>query len=348
MFYILNMKAICFFEHGDIEKLKVQKVPEPEVKDNEVLIKISFSALNHLDLFVLSGWKGLNLKFPHICGADGTGKIVEIGKEVEGFKVGDEVVINPGISCMKCNYCLMGEHSLCKNFGILGENFDGTFAEYVSVPYYNVEIAPEHLSYEERAAFPLTFLTSYRMLFKKGKVKAGDSVLIHGGGSGVSISSLLLLKEAGCKVFLTTSKEDKIEKLKEIGASEVINYKKENVLKRVLDLTGGEGVDFVIDCAGKETWLTSLRVLKKGGKILTCGATTGPDPQEEIRLIFWKQIEIIGSTMSSISEFKEMVKFVKEKKIRPIIDSVFPLEEAKEAYKKLKEGRQFGKIIFSI
>jgi len=342
------MKAIVFEEHGSLENLKFMDVPEPEIKRNEVLIKLSASALNHLDLFVLKGWKGLTLKFPHICGADGGGKIVEVGEGVDSFKVGDEVVINPGISCMRCSFCLKGEHSLCKEFGILGEHFNGTFAEYISVPFYNIEKAPEHLTKEERASFPLTFLTSYRMVFSKGKIKAGDFILIHGGSSGVSIASLIFSKIAGCITIVTSSKDEALLKLKEMGADFIINYKNENVFKRVMEITNGEGVDFVLDSVGKETWATSLKAVKKGGTILTCGATSGPNPEEEIRLIFWKQINIFGSTMSSISEFKEMVNLVKEKKLKPVIDSIYPLEEAKLAYKKLEEGKQFGKIVLKI
>lgn len=342
------MKALVFEEHGPIDNLKVLEVPEPKPKKQEVLIKIKASALNHLDLFVLKGWKGLDLKFPHICGADGTGTVVEVGEEAPGFKEGDEVVINPGISCMSCPSCFKGEHSLCREFGILGEHFPGTFAEYISVPYFNLEKAPEHLNDEERASFPLTFLTSYRMLFKKGKIKAGDKILIHGASSGVSIASLIFSKIAGCKVFVTSSKDDALIKSKELGADYLINYHKENVFKKIMEITGGDGVDLVIDSVGRETWLTSLKSVKKGGKIITCGATTGPDPQEEIRLIFWKQIEILGSTMSSISEFKEMVNLIKIMKIKPVVDSVIPLKEGKEGYKKLEEGRHFGKIVLKI
>lgn len=342
------MKALVFEEHGTIDNLKVLNLPEPKLKRQEVLLKLKASALNHLDLFVLKGWKGLDLKFPHICGADGTGIVVGLGEGVEDFKEGDEVVINPGISCMKCLSCFKGEHSLCRDFSILGEHYPGTFAEYISVPYYNIEKAPAHLTDEERASFPLTFLTSYRMLFTKGKIKAGDRILIHGVSSGVSLASLIFSKVSGCSVIITSSKDEGLLKAKEMGADFIINYKNENVFKRVMEITGGEGVDIVIDSVGKETWLTSLRSVKKGGKIITCGATSGPDPQEEIRLIFWKQIEIYGSTMSSISEFKQMVNLVKEKKLKPVIDSVFPLEEGKLAYKKLEEGKQFGKIVLKI
>ncbi len=342
------MKALVFEEHGNIDNLKIINLEEPKMKRNEVLVKLKASALNHLDLFVLKGWKGLSLTFPHICGADGTGTILEVGEEVENFKAGDEIVINPGISCMKCNFCLKGEHSLCKDFGILGEHFPGTFAEYISVPFYNLEKAPPYLNEEERAAFPLTFLTSYRMLFKKGKIKAGDFILIHGASSGVSIASLIFSKIAGCITIITSSKDEALFKGKELGADFIINYKNENVFKKVMEITNGEGVDFVLDSVGKETWLTSLRVVKKGGKVLTCGATSGPNPEEEVRLIFWKQIDILGSTMSSISEFKEMVNLVKEKKLKPVIDSIYPLEKAKEAYKKLEGGKQFGKIVLKI
>ena len=342
------MKALVFEEHGSIENLKLLDLPEPKIKRDEVLVKLSSSALNHLDLFVLAGWKGLNLKFPHICGADGTGTVLEVGEEVSGFKTGDEVVINPGISCMRCDFCFKGENSLCKDFGILGEQFPGTFAEYISVPFYNLELAPNHLDKNERSAFPLTFLTSYRMLFKRGKIKSGDKILVHGASSGVSLASIIFSKLAGCQVITTSSKENAIEKAKEIGADFVLNYKNENVLKKVMEITEGKGVDFVVDSVGKETWISSLKLVKKGGTILTCGATSGPNPEEEIRLIFWKQINIMGSTMSSISEFKEMVNLVKEKKLKPVIDSVFTLEDAKEAYKKLEEAKQVGKIVLAI
>lgn len=339
------MQAVLIRSTGTFDQLEWGSAPDPVPSPGEVRVRLRASALNHLDLFVLEGLPGLKLAFPHIGGADGTGIVDALGSGVEGWTVGQRVVLDPGLSCGFCPFCLKGEHSLCVSFGILGEHRRGTFAEFVCVPAANLASAPEHLSDEEAAAFPLTWVTAFRMLFTRGRLSPGESVLIHGVGSGVSLAALRMAKAAGAVVYVTSSSDAKLEKARAIGADTGINYARDRVDKAMQELTRGEGVDMVVDSVGAATWLTSLKCAKKGGRILTCGATSGPNPAEEIRLVFWKQLSILGSTMGSRNDFTRMLSFIIAGKLHPVVDTVLPLEQARRAYERLGGGEQFGKIV---
>ena len=328
-----------------MDQLKWGTVPDPPADPGRVRIRLKAAAMNQLDLFVLKGLPGLPKSFPHVPGADGMGIVEDPGPAAGRLKAGDRVLINPGLSCGACSFCLMGEHSLCAHFGLVGEHAPGTFGETITLPPGNVHACPEHLSDAEAAALPLTFVTAWRMLFTRARLQAGETVLIHGAGSGVSLAALTLAVAAGARVFITSSDDAKIARAVSLGAQAGINYKKEKVEKAMQALGGGAGADVVVDSVGEATWMASLKCARKGGRIVTCGATSGPNPAEEIRLIFWKQLSILGSTMGSHHDFSRMLEFVALRKIRPVVDRVYPLQEARAAYERLSQGAQFGKIV---
>ncbi len=315
----------------------------PEPGTQEVRVAIRAAALNHLDIFVRDGIPGVPL--PQIPGADGAGVLDALGAGVEGLSAGDRVLIQPGLFCNACEFCRCGEQSLCVGYRILGEHVPGTFADAVVVPARNVFPIPERLSFEQAAAFPLVYQTAWRMVVTRGDVRPGQTVLIHGAGGGAGGAALEIARLAGARVFATTSGAEKGKRLAEAGAEVVIDYTKQDVAKEIRALTGKRGVDVVIDSVGEKTWMTSLKSAAKGGRIVTCGATSGPNPKEELRLVFWNHLSILGSTMSNDREFRAMLSAVAAGRLSPRIDSVVPFSRAKEAYERLEKGDQHGKIV---
>jgi NADPH:quinone reductase-like Zn-dependent oxidoreductase len=342
------MRALYLKRHGDLGQIEYGERTEPGPVPGEVVVAIKAAALNHLDLFVARGIPGVTLDMPHVGGADGAGVIAAVGEGVGGWAVGDEVVLNPGVWCGECEFCRKGEESLCVGFGLLGEHRPGTFAERVGVPATSLGRKPGHLDWAEAAAFPLVFLTAWRMLVTRARVQAGETVLVHGIGGGVALAALSIAKRLGARVIVTSSSEAKLAQARELGADETIDYTRADVAKAVRALTGRRGVDVVVETTGAATWMTSLRAVCKGGRIVTCGATTGPQPPEEIRLIFWNQLTILGSTMGSVSDWRAMVDAVTRWRLHPVIDSVLPLEEGREAYARLERNDQFGKIVLAV
>ena len=342
------MKALAFYEHGGIEKLQIVDLPKPTIGADDALINVKASALNRLDLFVREGLPGLKLQMPHIPGSDGAGIIAEIGANVRNLKVGQRVTINPGLSCGACEFCLAGEQSLCGEFKILGEHCAGTAADFVCVPAANVLPIPDVFPFEQAAAVPLVFLTAWRALMSRAQVRAGEDVLILGAGGGASTAAIRIAKKAGARVFVTSSSDEKLQKAKQIGADVLINYSTQEWDKEVYKLTNKRGVDVVFESVGAATWLKAIRALRRGGRLVTIGATTGPNPQEEIRQIFWKQVDILGSTMSNQREFREVMKLVLRGELKPVIDVVLPLERAQDAHARLAKGEQFGKIVLTV
>lgn len=341
------MRALYFESHGGIDQLIFGERPVPEPGPGQVRVSLKRAALNHLDLFVLGGMPGIPIGLPHIGGADGAGVVDGIGAGVSGIEDGAEVVFDPGLSCGRCELCLKGEQSMCVGFGVMGEHNDGTFAEYVIVDALSLAPKPAHLGWDEAAAFPLTYVTAWRMMINRGRLSAGESVLIHGIGSGVSLACLQMAKRLGASCIVTSRSEAKLERAVELGADEALPAGDE-VARQVRRLTGKRGVDLVVDSVGKATWMQSLKAAAKGGRIVTCGATTGPDPAEEIRLIFWNQLSIIGSTMGSREDWRQVAGAVSEWQLRPVVDSVLPLAEGKSAYRRMEQAEQFGKIVLAI
>ncbi len=342
-----QMRALFFEAHGGVDNLRYGQRPRPEPGAGEVRVRLRSAALNHLDLFVLGGIPGIPIELPHIGGADGAGTVDALGPGVEGVEVGSEVVFDPGLSCGRCEFCLKGEHSLCISYGILGEHRDGTFAEYVVVPAASLAPKPSHMSWDEAAAFPLTYLTAWRMLIARGGLAPGETVLIHGIGGGVSMACLQLAQHVGARTIVTSRSREKLERALEMGADEAIPAG-DGVAREVRRLTGKRGVDVVVDSVGKATWMQSIRSAAKGGRIVTCGATTGPDPAEEIRLIFWNQLSIIGSTMGSREDWRRVVAAVTAWRLKPVVDTVMPLEEGRRAYQRMESAEQLGKIVLAV
>ena len=342
------MKAVFITEHGGIDKIKFDEVKKPVISSKEVLIKLKAASLNHLDIWVRQGILGIKVEFPHILGSDGAGVVEEAGQEVKNVKIGDKVLLNPGISCNTCEFCSAGEHSLCPAFHLLGEHVNGTYAEYVKTPFENVHRIPENLSFEEAASFPLVFLTAWRMLISKARLLPGETILILGIGGGVSSAALLIAKHTGARVIVTSGDNNKIEKSKQLGADIAINYNKKDFAKEIRNLTQKRGVDVLLDNIGSVTWIKSLSSLARGGRLVTCGATTGANPQTDIQRIFWNQISVLGSTMGNRKEFLQILNLFEVNNLKPVIDSVFLLKDFREAQKKMEEKKQFGKIVIKI
>ncbi|HEV2064978.1 MAG TPA: zinc-binding dehydrogenase [Thermoanaerobaculia bacterium] len=337
------MKAVFFRKHGGNEVLEYGDWPTPEPGPGEVRVSIRAAALNHLDIFVRNGIPDVPL--PQVPGADGSGVVDAAGAGVEGISPGDRVLIQPGLFCNACEFCRGGEQSLCVKFRIVGEHVPGTFAEHAVVPARNVFPIPHGLSFEQAAAFPLVYQTAWRMLIGRARLRPGETVLIHGAGGGVGGAAMEIALLAGARVFATTSGEEKAARVKEAGAELVIDYTKDDVAKTIRARTAKRGVDVVVDSVGEKTWMSSILAAARGGRIVTCGATSGPNPKEDLRQIFWKQISILGSTMASDREFRALLSAVAAGKLKPRIDRAFPLSQAREAYARMEEGRQHGKIV---
>ena len=309
------------------------------------------AALNHLDLFVVDGLPGLPRQLPHILGSDGAGVIAQVGSGVSSLQPGDRVLINPGISDYTCEFCRAGEHSLCVNYGILGEHLPGTLAEFLTVPVHNVQPVPvldPPLTWGEAAAFSLVTLTAWRMVMTRAQVKAGEWVLVWGIGGGVSLAALRIAKLAGARVIVTSSSDAKLEVARTLGADVTLNHRSQQVVAEVRGATGKRGVDVVVENVGEATWGDSLRCLAKGGRIVTCGGTTGPKLVTDVRPLFWHQYSIFGSTMGNAAEYREVVRRLGEGQLRPIMDATFPLEQTREAFERMARGEQLGKIAVTI
>jgi NADPH:quinone reductase-like Zn-dependent oxidoreductase len=343
----VSVRSLYFEEHGGIDNLVVGERPLPEPGVGEVRVRLKAAALNHLDLFVLAGMPGIPIGLPHIGGADGSGVVDAVGAGVDGVEVGSEVVIDPGLSCGRCEFCRKGEQSLCVRFGVLGEHSDGAFAEAVVVSADSLAPRPKHLTWEESAALGLAHLTAWRMLINRGGLRSGETVLIHGIGGGVSLACLQLAKLAGARVIVTSRVAEKLRRAIDLGADEALPAD-DQVARGVRALTAKRGADVVVDSVGAATWMQSLKAAAKGGRIVTCGATSGPNPAEEIRLIFWNQLTIIGSTMGSREDWQQMIRAVEMHQLVPVVDSEHLLGDGRSAYELMKRAEQFGKIVLSI
>jgi NADPH:quinone reductase-like Zn-dependent oxidoreductase len=337
------MKAVIFYQHGGVEGLRYEDVREPVIAENEVLLRVKATALNHLDIWVRRGVPGVNL--PHISGSDVAGVVEKIGANVKRIQPGDRVVVNPSLSCGRCMYCQMGEDPLCVEFKILGEQTDGGYAEFCKVPEINCLRIPEGFSFEEAAAAPLVFLTAWRMLVSRAKVRPGEDVLVLGAGGGVASAAIQIAKLCGARVIATASTDEKLTRAQQLGADLLINYKKTEFDKEIWKLTHKRGVDVVVENVGQATWKQSLKALARNGRLVTCGATTGPVGEVDIRLLFWKQLQILGSTMSNQREFNEVMQLIWARQLKPVVAKTFPLKDAAPAQQMLENRDVFGKLV---
>lgn len=340
------MQAVRFHQHGGPDVLRYEEAPTPAPGPGEVLVALRGAALNHLDLFVREGIPGVPL--PHIGGADGAGVIAAAGPGATRYPRGARVFFDPGLSDGTCAYCQRGENSLCDHYQILGEHRDGTFAQAVVVPEVNCRPIPEAFGFEEAAAFPLVYLTAWRLVMTKARVQAGETVLILGIGGGVAQAALQLAKLAGATVYVTSSSSEKLVRAKQLGADAGINHSTTDFPREVWSLTGKRGVDVVVDSVGAATWERSIRALGKGGRMVVPGATSGPMAELDVRRVFNRQVTIYGSTMGSRRDWDQLVALAGDGKLRPVIDRTFPLAGAAEAQARLAHGDQFGKIVLEI
>jgi NADPH:quinone reductase-like Zn-dependent oxidoreductase len=343
------LKAVCIREHGGREKLRYEELDDPKLASSrEVIVQLKTAALNRIDIWNREGLTGMEVSMPHVLGGDGAGIVSDVGVEVDCVKKGDAVCLYPASGCGRCEFCQSDRDYMCVELRVLGERLQGTYAEFVKVPAENCFPIPAGMSYEEAAAFPLVFITLWRMLVTNAALKPGETVLILGIGGGVASAALQLAKEMRARVIVTSSSDEKLALARRLGADHGINYVKSDFVKEARAFTGKRGVDVVVDSVGGESWAKSLASLAKGGRLVTCGATTGAFPQTNIRRIFWNHLSIFGSTLGSRREFCHLLHFLGVSGMKPIVDRVFPLQEAAAAHQRLEEGKQFGKIVLRI
>jgi NADPH:quinone reductase-like Zn-dependent oxidoreductase len=342
------MRAVHFTEFGGIDKVRVGDVPAPKPGHGEALVRVKAAALNHLDLWVLKGRPGLTLHGPHVMGSDAAGVLEALGPGCEGLdlKPGMEVVLYPGVTCMRCEFCLRGAQSECPHFRILGFQLQGTYAEFVAAPAVNLFPKPPALSWEEAAALPLAHLTAWHMLFERARLLAGETVLIHGIGGGVALAALQLCGLCGAAAIVTSSSDEKLQRARELGARGAVNYKQTpDMAARVKELTGGRGVDVALDTVGAPTLAISMAALRRGGRMVTCGVTGGAEARLNLQQLYWNHLSLLGSTLGSLEDLRRLVRAAGEKPIRPVLDKVFPLHEYPAAARRMEAGEQFGKLV---
>jgi NADPH:quinone reductase-like Zn-dependent oxidoreductase len=342
------MKAVLFRQHGGPEVLEYTDFPTPEPKPGEALIRLHAAALNRMDIMVRNGWPGLKLELPHINGADGAGEVVALNKDTNEFEPGDHVVIDANLGCGKCEFCLAGKDNMCLQWHLLGETVRGTYAEYVSLPVKQLYRLPKDFDLHQAAAAALVYQTAWHSLVKRGNLQKDETVLIVGAGGGVNTASIQIAKWMGARTLVVGSDPKKLELAESIGADILIDRSKEsNWSKAVFLATNKRGVDVVVDNVGT-TFMQSLRCLRKGGRLLTVGNSGGPKFEIDNRYVFAKHLSIIGSTMSTLSEFKEVMDLIVAGKLKPVMDKTYPLKDAASAQERLWRNENFGKITLEI
>jgi len=341
------MKAIVVTKHGGPEVLETREIPDPEPKPGEVVVRVKAVAMNHLDLWVRRGLPTLKIELPHVLGCDVSG-VVE-WSDTPGIEKGMEVMLAPGVSCGRCEACLTGRDHHCRSYGIIGEHRAGGYAEKIRVPAANILPKPKNLSLTEAAAVPLVFQTAWQMLVTRAALKPGEWVLVQAAGSGVGSAGVQIAKLLGATVIATARGEAKLEAARKLGADHVIDYEKEDFLAEVKRLTGKRGVDVVFEHVGKAVWEKSILALTVGGRLVTCGATTGWDATTDLRYLFYKKLSLLGSTMGSKGELHDIVRHVESGRLKPVVAKVLPFwSEAREGHEMLEKREGFGKVVFEL
>lgn len=336
------MHAAIFHEFGSPEVIRYEEVPDPPVAPGEVLVEVRAAAMNHLDLWVRKGL--IDVPLPHIGGADIAG-VVRESPQGSAFTPGTRVVVNPLLFCGVCRECRRGEVSLCVRKRLIGEHVNGGFADLVAVPSANLSPIPDHIDFRTAACLPVSYQTAWRAIVTRGNVQPGDDVLVVGASGGTAIAAIQIALLAGARVHAVTSGPEKVERVRALGAEFVYDRDKVDWSREAFRNNGRRGVDVVVESVGAPTWEKSVRALAPGGRLVTYGATAGHLPELDLRRLFWHQTQLIGTTMASLAEFDAMLRAVREGRLRPVIDSVLPLAEARQAHQRLEAGEQFGKIV---
>ncbi len=338
------MKSVQITGHGGNEVVEVRKGERPRRRPGEVLVRIEAGTLNQVDLYMRNSGAGITHELPLVMGLDGAGVVEEVEEGETRLAVGQRVVVFPNLTCGRCEFCQRGDDVLCTRMKLMGEHVDGTFAQWISVPVENLFSMPKHLDFVQAAAMGVNYLTAWRMLFTRAQLKPWETVLVFGVGGGVSLAAMQLARSTGARVIVTSREDDKLEKALALGAHEAINSKTQDVAKTVMALTGRRGVDVVVENVGEAVWSSAMKSLVRGGRLVTCGATSGDQPPADIKRIFIRQLQIIGSTSGNASEFRELLAYVERHEITPVIDSVFSLESIHEALDHLESGGRMGKV----
>jgi NADPH:quinone reductase-like Zn-dependent oxidoreductase len=339
------VRAIVVHAHGGPEALRVEERPAPEPGPGEVAVALRAIGLNHLDVWVRRGVPGHRFPLPLVPGSDGAGVVAAVGAGRQRVAVGDEVVLLPGVSCRTCDACVAGEDNLCLEYGILGESRDGTCAEQIVVPAVNVAPKPKSLSFAEAAAVPLAFLTAWSMLVRRARLRAGETVLVHAGGSGVGSAAIQVARLLGATVFATAGGPAKVERARALGADLVVDHERQDFAEEVRAATGRRGVDVVFEHVGAATFERSMRCLARGGRLVTCGATTGGEVQVNLRALFFKNLALLGNTMGPLADARRVVRLAGQGRLRPVIDRVLPFAQAGAAHELLEQRAVFGKVV---
>jgi NADPH:quinone reductase-like Zn-dependent oxidoreductase len=342
------VKAVVIREHGGPEVLHVEEIEDPVAGPGEVLVRVRACALNHLDLWTRRGLPGRTVAFPHVLGNDIAGEVVSLGSPVEGIAPGQRVMLSPGTSCGRCRDCLSGEDSSCRQYRILGYQVHGGYAELVRCPAANVIPLPEEVAFEDAAAFPLVFLTAWRMLVTRARLRPGDDVLVWAAGSGVGMASIQVAKAFGARVIATAGSDAKLEKARRLGADDVVNHHTADVVAEVRRATGKKGVEVVVEHVGQATWERSIQCLAHRGRLVTCGATSGPAASTELRYVFSRQLSLLGSYMGSKGELLDAARLFYAGTVRPVVHEVLSLAEARRAHEMMERSEQFGKIVLRV
>jgi NADPH:quinone reductase-like Zn-dependent oxidoreductase len=344
----MKSEAVVLRTHGGPEVLSREPIDLDEPGARQAMVRVRAVAVNHLDLWVRRGLPNLKLSYPHVLGSDVAGEVVALGADARGVKLGDRVVVSPGLSCGICERCLSGRDNLCPRYAILGEHVRGGYAEHVVVPDTNLLPCPDNLAFAEAAAIPLVFLTAWQMVVLKARVEPGQTVLVHSAGSGVSSAAIQIARLFGARVVATTGSPGKAERARSLGAEEVIDRSTQDFVSAVKKMTDGRGADVVIEHVGDEVMTASIRATARGGRIVTCGASAGPVAEIDLRHVFYRQIEILGSTMGPKGALFPIMDHVRSGKLRPVVDRVLSLWDAAQAHRLLEAREVFGKVVLEV